>query len=141
MLARLSFPLALACAGSATTQHVATDAAPGAVGIGPRWSDITVEWTERRYKVEAVRFKARDETGIDALGSDESDADVCAGWLLPDYSFTCRTTRLPDVRTDFRSQLLAAMDRTGIALADGAAATPPRPAETEVETATAAAGR
>lgn len=28
-------------------------------------------WIERRYKIEAVRFKARDETGIDWLGSDE----------------------------------------------------------------------
>jgi hypothetical protein len=36
-------------------------------------SDIrlpTVEWMERRYKIEAVRFKARDETGLD-WGSDE----------------------------------------------------------------------
>ncbi len=31
----------------------------------------TFEWIERRYKIEAVRFKARDETGIDWPGSDE----------------------------------------------------------------------
>ena len=32
---------------------------------------ITAEWTERRYKVEAIRFKARDETGADWPGADE----------------------------------------------------------------------
>jgi hypothetical protein len=31
----------------------------------------TVVWDERRYKIEAVRFKARRETGIGWLGSDE----------------------------------------------------------------------
>jgi hypothetical protein len=37
-------------------------------------SDIpwhTFEVIERRYKIEAVRFKARDETGRDRWGSDE----------------------------------------------------------------------
>lgn len=34
-----------------------------------RWD--TIQWVERRYKIEAMRFKARDETGIDWLGSDE----------------------------------------------------------------------
>ncbi len=33
------------------------------------WHDLT--WVERRYKVEAMRFKARDESGIDWWGSDE----------------------------------------------------------------------
>ena len=40
--------------------------------------------------------------------------DVCGDWDFPDYSFTYRTTRLPDVGTDFRSQLVAAMERSGI---------------------------
>jgi hypothetical protein len=31
----------------------------------------TFEWIERRYKIEAMRFKARDETGWDWPGSDE----------------------------------------------------------------------
>jgi len=35
------------------------------------WESIAAEWTERRYKVEAIRFKARDETGNDWPGSDE----------------------------------------------------------------------
>ena len=35
------------------------------------WETITAEWTERRYKVEAIRFKARDETGADWPGADE----------------------------------------------------------------------
>jgi hypothetical protein len=33
------------------------------------WHDLT--WVERRYKVEAMRFKARDESGVDWWGSDE----------------------------------------------------------------------
>ena len=39
------------------------------VSRGTRWD--TIRWVERRYKIEAIRFKARDETGIDWLGSDE----------------------------------------------------------------------
>ena len=31
----------------------------------------TIQWVERRYKIEAIRFKARDETGFDWPGSDE----------------------------------------------------------------------
>lgn len=31
----------------------------------------TIQWVERRYKIEAMRFKARDETGVDWWGSDE----------------------------------------------------------------------
>jgi hypothetical protein len=38
---------------------------------------------------------------------------ACAGWFLPDYSFTFRVTRLPDARTDFKSELEAAMRRSG----------------------------
>jgi hypothetical protein len=30
---------------------------------GNPWDAI--EWVERRYKIEAMRFKARDETGVD----------------------------------------------------------------------------
>lgn len=49
-------------------------------------------------------------------------SDVCGDWDFPDYSFTYRTTRLPDVGTDFRSQLLAAMERSQIAGAGDAVA-------------------
>lgn len=48
------------------------DAGHSAVVVVP--SDFpwdTVEWIERRYKIEAMRFKARDESGIDWWGSDE----------------------------------------------------------------------
>lgn len=37
--------------------------------IGINWD--TIKWVERRYKIEALCFKARDETGIDWPGSDE----------------------------------------------------------------------
>lgn len=40
-----------------------------AASVGINWD--TIKWIERRYKIEALRFKARDETGIDWLGSDE----------------------------------------------------------------------
>ena len=39
------------------------------VSRATRWD--TIQWVERRYKIEAIRFKARDETGFDWLGSDE----------------------------------------------------------------------
>jgi hypothetical protein len=48
------------------------DAGRPAVAEAPRgnpWDAI--EWVERRYKIEAMRFKARDETGVDWWGSDE----------------------------------------------------------------------
>ena len=50
--------------------------------------------------------------------------DLCGPGIFgfPDYSFTYRTTRLADVRTDFRSQLQAAMERSGIPLAGDAVA-------------------
>ena len=36
-----------------------------------RSGSLIISWIERRYKIEAARFKARDETGIDWWGSDE----------------------------------------------------------------------
>jgi hypothetical protein len=46
----------------------------------------TFELIERRYKIEAVRFKARDETGIDWWGSDEVmvRTDDAKGWTVSD---------------------------------------------------------
>jgi hypothetical protein len=46
----------------------------------------TVEWVERRYKIEALRFKARDETGVDWWGSDEVmvRTDDAKGWTVSD---------------------------------------------------------
>lgn len=43
-------------------------------------------WVERRYKIEALRFKARDETGIDWLGSDEVMVETtdAKGWTVSD---------------------------------------------------------
>ena len=44
----------------------------------------TIRWVERRYKIEAMRFKARDETGIDWLGSDEVVVETTdsKGWTV-----------------------------------------------------------
>ena len=55
-----------------------------AAALSGTWD--TIEWVERRYKIEAMRFKARDETGFDWPGSDDvmvrtSDAN---GWTVSD---------------------------------------------------------
>ena len=44
----------------------------------------TIQWIERRYKIEAMRFKARDETGFDWLGSDEVMVETmdAKGWTV-----------------------------------------------------------
>jgi hypothetical protein len=44
----------------------------------------TVEWVERRYKIEAMHFEARDETGLDWWGDDDvmiSTVDA-RGWTV-----------------------------------------------------------
>ena len=57
---------------------------PAQIRLPGDWADIAV--LERRYKVEALSFKARDETGPDWPGSDEvmvktTDAE---GWTVAD---------------------------------------------------------
>ena len=44
----------------------------------------TIEWTERRYKIEAIGFKARNETGWDWWGSDEVmvGTEDSKGWTV-----------------------------------------------------------
>jgi hypothetical protein len=61
----------LSCAAAAAQE------APESAASRPRafpdfpWDSVVIAWDEPRYKVEALRFKARDETGIDWWGSDE----------------------------------------------------------------------
>jgi hypothetical protein len=55
------------------------------VSRATRWD--TIQWVERRYKIEALRFKARVETGInwlDWLGSDEVLVETtdAKGWTV-----------------------------------------------------------
>jgi hypothetical protein len=54
------------------------------VSRATRWD--TIQWVERRYKIEAMRFKARDESGFDWLGSDEVmvETDDAKGWTVSD---------------------------------------------------------
>ncbi|MBC7837557.1 MAG: hypothetical protein H7Y39_02780, partial [Nitrospiraceae bacterium] len=49
-----------------------------------RWD--TIQWIERRYKIEAMRFKARDETGFDWPGSDAVMVETtdAKGWTVSD---------------------------------------------------------
>jgi hypothetical protein len=60
----------------------------GRPGVAAALSGIwdTVEWVERRYKIEAMRFKARDETGVDWWGSDEVMVETvdAKGWSVSD---------------------------------------------------------
>ena len=76
MFARVFLALPLLC-GSAAVAQEATPVVPAAAEaaadtrIGAPWDAIVVPLIERRYKVEAIRFKARDESGVDWLGSDE----------------------------------------------------------------------
>jgi hypothetical protein len=51
---------------------------------GNPWDAI--EWVERRYKIEALRFKCRDETGVDWPGSDEVMIETvdAKGWTVSD---------------------------------------------------------
>lgn len=68
--------LAAWCAASAFAQQRPPTPQPEATGRSAIAvpSDIpwhTFEVIERRYKIEAMRFKARDETGIDWWGADE----------------------------------------------------------------------
>lgn len=263
MVCRLFLPLIALVPATAAAQDAAAPPATGrpeaaVPAIEVPWDTIAAPWSERRYKVEAIRFKARDETGIDWWGSDEvmvgtadaegstasneigdidsgdthefdpavscligvrpgvatlgrdsvcdpagkpgpfsfavefwekdfsifggfcavvgplpgwhvaphcvndhrgddfigwrelffpvpdleatlpnvgdsftetvvldpcpPGADACGDWDFPDYSFTYRTTRLPDVGTDFRSELVAAMERSRIGTAGAAVA-------------------
>lgn len=80
------------CTVGAFSQERPTSQQPEEVGraavaaalSGNPWDAI--EWVERRYKIEAMRFKCRDETGIDWWGSDEvmvSTSDS-KGWTVSD---------------------------------------------------------
>ena len=44
----------------------------------------SIKWVERRYKIEALSFKALDETGVDWLGSDEVMVETtdAKGWTV-----------------------------------------------------------
>src|SRR6185437_550010 len=65
---------------SATSQSDSSDSVQHRGDIA--WDAI--EWRERRYKIEALGFKARDETGNSWLGSDEVmiRTDDAKGWTV-----------------------------------------------------------
>jgi hypothetical protein len=65
----LSVAGAFAQAPAAAPQSDSRPGSPAAATLTGVWD--TIEWIERRYKIEAMRFKARDETGVDWWGSDE----------------------------------------------------------------------
>jgi hypothetical protein len=72
--------------GTAAHEPLATSQSGNSDSVQHR-SDIAwdaIEWTERRYKIEALGFKARDETGNSWLGSDEVmiRTDDAKGWTV-----------------------------------------------------------
>lgn len=77
------------CAAGAGAQETPPPAQPGDAssatfpGSFP-WETIVIEWSEPRYKIEAMRFKARDETGVDWWGSDEVMVETtdAKGWTV-----------------------------------------------------------
>jgi len=86
--------LAIWCWGSAVVSAHEPQGSPQPAGSDGQSSEQvssniawdTIEWVERRYKVEALGFKARDESGIDWLGSDEVmiRTDDAKGWTVSD---------------------------------------------------------
>lgn len=63
-------------------QENASELSVGNMSSRINWD--TIKWLERRYKIEALRFKARDETGIDWWGSDEVMIETrdAKGWTV-----------------------------------------------------------
>lgn len=57
---------------------------PTVVKPSRRINSNTIGWVERRYKIEAIRFKALDESGFDRLGSDEVmvKTEEANGWTV-----------------------------------------------------------
>lgn len=74
---------AFAQAGPTSPQPEGTDH-PTVAEASSSFNWDTIRWVERRYKIEAIRFKARDETGIDWLGSDEVmvETEDAKGWTV-----------------------------------------------------------
>lgn len=78
------------CTGGAFAQEGPVSAQPedagrpavAAASSGTPWN--TIEWVERRYKVEALQFKCREESGIGWWGSDEVMVETtdAEGWTV-----------------------------------------------------------
>lgn len=74
------------CPSAVAQDDLSTRSAPAQPSAILNWRDIAYQWVERRYKIEAVRFTARQESGLGFLGSDDVmvetyDAD---GWTRSD---------------------------------------------------------
>src|SRR5215207_8710475 len=87
-LSLASVALALSSAGAFAqappTMPQPSAGPPAAVVVPPNIPWHTFEVIERRYKIEALRFKALDETGIDWWGSDEVMVETtdAKGWTV-----------------------------------------------------------
>lgn len=81
------------CAIGASAHELSATSQPGGPGQSTsvqHKSDVdwdAIEWTEQRYKIEALGFKARDESGIDWPGSSDEvliRTDDAKGWTVSD---------------------------------------------------------
>src|SRR5688572_3787517 len=78
------------CTADAVAQAQPTSPQPGDADhptVAKASSSInwdTIRWVERRYKIEAIRFKALDETGFDWPGSDDVMVETtdAKGWTV-----------------------------------------------------------
>lgn len=64
-------PSRVSAAEPQTSSHPAGSGHQSLVQLSGNIPWDAIVWVERRYKIETLRFKARDESGIDWLGSDE----------------------------------------------------------------------
>ncbi len=71
---------------STTPRPTEAESRPAFVPLSGNIPWDTIEWIERRYKIEAMHFKARDESGIDWWGSDEVMIETrdAKGWTVSD---------------------------------------------------------
>jgi hypothetical protein len=87
--------------------------------IGPWWADD--EFDDDDFIGSArIDFSTQElEAALPHVGDEQIETvklDPCPGWIcagFPDYTFTWRVTRLPDVRVDFRAVRDEAMQRSG----------------------------
>ncbi len=93
MVCSLGLAAGLWCAIGASAHELSATSQPGGPGQSTsvqHKSDVdwdAIELTEQRYKIEALGFKARDESGIDWPGSSDEvmiRTDDAKGWTVSD---------------------------------------------------------
>lgn len=68
--------LIVSCPGAGLTQDATAEAVAAQARLVGVWAQLPADIPERRYRVEALSFKARDESGVDWWGSDDVMVEV-----------------------------------------------------------------